>query len=114
MQVRCIEWMRSVCDEVQDGASHARGRGETHELRVGERDELITAGALKGNLVVQLRGEANDRTPASAGGLVVVERRRSTGRRARRRRASRAMECLISNGSECCENDFEDARGNCR
>ena len=75
---------------------------------MGERDELMTAGALKGNLVELLRGEANDTIPASAG-VLVVEPRRSTGRLARRRSASRAMECLISNGSSCCENDFEDA-----
>jgi len=69
----------------------------------------MTAGALKGNLVVPLRGEANDTIPVPAGGLV-VEPRRSTGRLERRSSASRAMECLISNGSNCCENDFEDAR----
>ena len=106
MQVRCIEWMGSVCDGVQERVLHARGRGETHELRVGKRDELMTAGALKGNLVVLLRGEANDTIPASA---LVVEPRRSTGRLESRSRASRAMECLNSNGSDCCENDFEDA-----
>jgi hypothetical protein len=97
-----------MCDEVQERVPHARGRDETHELRVGKRDELMTAGALKGNLVVLLQGEAKDTIPASAG-VLVVEPRRSTGRLARSSSASRAMECFTSNGSNCCENAFEDA-----
>lgn len=61
----------------------------------------MTAGTLKGSLEVQLRGEANDKTPASAADVFVVEPRRSTGRFESRSSASRAMECLISNGSNC-------------